>query len=415
MESAHPTDDGVGQVLAGPVGYNHDGQAILTIYRGRWPGLCVGQREFYQIFVPENGVGDVEQCRFRGYSHGEPDFLIPEESEQPLQPESFRSAKGTDLSQYANLAGGSSVVDVMVAYTARAREARGGASGMLAHINQVFAESTAGLAHSQVAMTFRLVHAVEVSFDDTQSTMRSSSTLSALQKTDDGFLDEVHNLRDQSGADMVSLFVDPPLPNSGSFTVGMAYMLGNSPSNFGPYAFSVVHQGYAGGSSLTFPHEAGHNLGLNHDVDHGGKYGGLYIHSVGYQQKPLDPKFFTIMAYSADCGGCTPISYFSNPSDLFRIPVGITDVSDAAPWKKFGRGGCMEKCAHGNLFHALSSGSSSFGSAAARRALGSLRIRLFVVRYINAAWITGRRSGSGNGTVSLSIAENTSTSSRAER
>ncbi|MCC7340473.1 MAG: hypothetical protein IT170_05260, partial [Bryobacterales bacterium] len=127
-ESIRPTNDGIGQVLTGPVGYGHDGQAILTIYRGAMAGsVRLASGEFYQIFVPENGVGDVEQVRFRGYNHNELDFVVPEGAGAPLQPEDRHNAKGSDLAQYANAAGGNSVVDVMVAYTARAREARGGA------------------------------------------------------------------------------------------------------------------------------------------------------------------------------------------------------------------------------------------------------------------------------------------------
>ncbi|MCZ2157311.1 MAG: M12 family metallo-peptidase, partial [Bryobacterales bacterium] len=433
VESVRPTDDQVGQVISGSVGYARDGHAVITVYEGAMASsVRLSNGEFYQVFVPTNGYGEVEQCRFRGYSHKGTDVLLPEQIEGNGG-ELFRTPKDANLLQYAKAAGAQSVIDVMVAYTARAREARGGVSGMLAHINQVIAESNQGFANSNVAITFRLVHTVEVDFDDSQSTVSYGSTLLALRKNQDGSMDEVHALRDQYGADLVSLFISPPLPSSGSFTVGMAYILSGdtanptnlaSVANFAPYAFSVVHQSYAGGSSLSFPHEAGHNLGLNHDTANGGAGGGFLKSSVGYQQKSLSPTFFTIMAYSSGCSGCVPLNNFSNPDVSYSgIPTGIAgDLNSestvnaaatlelvrtaASNWRPTKAGTCSYSLSNTTTSQASSGGSVSVGVVAGSTCSWTAQS--------NSSWITvaSGASGSGNGTVNLSVASNASTSSR---
>ncbi|MDZ7638989.1 MAG: zinc-dependent metalloprotease family protein [Bryobacterales bacterium] len=418
VETVRQTDDGVGHVLSGAVGFGRDGHAIITIYQGAMAGsVRLNSGEFYQLFVRESGLGDIEQCHFRGYSHNDVDFIIPDMNDEAAPAESPRFGKGFNLAEFANAAPGDSIVDVLIAYTVRSRDARGGTAGMLAHLNQVIAESNTGLANSNVKMSFRLVHAEEVAWDDTLGTMSYSAALNALRSSSDGQMDSLHSLRDQYGADVVSLFVNPPPPGSGSFTVGLAYMLTNSPTNFAGFAFSIVHQGYAGGSSLTFPHEIGHNLGLNHDAAHS-TGGGLYADSLGYQQQTLTPKFYTVMAYSSSCDGCTAINYFSNPNVSYSgIPVGISGSADsartleivrtaAAGWRAAPAGACS---------YSLNGNSTSIGSAGGATAANVISASgCSWTATSNAAWITvsSGASGSGNGTVGISVAQNTSTATR---
>ncbi|MCC6262864.1 MAG: hypothetical protein IT169_04735 [Bryobacterales bacterium] len=335
VESLIPTSDGIGETARGRIG-NADGTAIFTYYEGALSGsVRLTNGEFYEVFVPGSGAGEIRQVRFHGFGAPGTDAVAPEEGDLPGEgmlklPRNAPKAFAIEDLAPIRAAGDAPVVDILVAYTERARQARGDSAGMLAHINQVIAETNAAFDASAVSMQFRLVHAVEVSWDDAVSSMSYSSTLNALRNATDGFLDQVHAFRDQYAADVVSLWVSPPT-GSGSFTVGMAYVLANNPPGAGGFAFSVVHQGYAGGPSATFAHETGHNLGLNHDPDNGGANGGLVKDAVGYQQKLLDPKFFTIMAYSNGCGGCQPIVQFSNPQVSFQgIPTGVANQNDAA-------------------------------------------------------------------------------------
>lgn len=69
-------------------------------------------------------------------------------------------------------------------------------------------------------------------------------------------MDDIHELRDQYGADYVVLLVDCSCS-------GVAYLTHNS-----EYAFSVTDIDYI--PYFTFHHEIGHNSDLSHDKDNAG-------------------------------------------------------------------------------------------------------------------------------------------------
>ncbi len=427
LESLTATSDGIGQTVQGRIGDHGEGTAILTYYQGALSGsIRLASGEFYEVFVAGSGIGEVRQVRFRGLGAQGTDAIVPENEgaggEDRPEPARERKPSASAMEAAIHTAGGAPVVDVLVAYTGRARQARGGAAGMLAHINQVIAESNTALVSSAVNMQFRLAHTVEVSADDSASNMNYSNVLGALRSPADGELDELHALREQYSADMVSLWVSPPLPGSETYTIGMAYILGGSPETFGENAFSVVHQTYAGGSSATFAHEAGHNLGLNHDPDNGGVNGGLFPDSVGYQQKALNPKFFTIMAYSAKCGDCQRLTQFSNPELKFQataIPTGVTGKNDAArtlnivaPSAARWRGSAAPLPA---CVYSVSPASLNAPAAGGHYELNvSSSIGCSWAPVSHASWIVlnGNGTRSGSGTFSLSVANNLVTDSR---
>ena len=421
VERTEPTHDGVGVVIHGFVSPDGEGQVILTVYQNAMSGsVRLANEEFYELFVSPDGDGEIKQVRFRGNVDGEDDFVVPEEDENGLVrhavasrlrvPPSFES--NSDLALFA---GGTPVVDVLVAYTERVRVARGGTAGVLAYLNTVMAQSNAAFTNSQVAASFRLAHAVEVVYNDSQSNMSYNTALSNLRSPSDGLIDEVHALRDQYGADLVTLFVGHPFSGG---TVGMAYLMTSNPQNFGNWAFSVVHHTYAGGTSLTFPHEAGHNMGLHHDQDNGGALGALDAYSRGYQQKTLTPKFRTVMAYASGCSGCTSLPNFSNPKVNYSgIPMGIENSIDSArtlnysapyvaAWRQAVGPVCAYSLSPTSISTAAGSGSSSVTvtstSGCAWAAIS------------NASWITvsSGASGTGNGSVSLSFAANPNSTSR---
>lgn len=433
VERVESTADGVGRTVYGRIGEAGEGTVIFTVYEGAVSGsVRTHSGEFYDFFVPASGVGEIRQVRFGGYNHPVTDAVPVEldaagrrlaqggtESKQADFREPVLSGNALSGSELVVNQNGASIVDVLVAYTARAREARGSAAGMLAHINQVIAESNAAFVNSAVNIQFRLAHAVEVNYDDSSSGMSYSSALSSIRSSTDGRMDEVHALRDQYGADIVSLWVNPPLPSSGSFTVGLAYLLTSNPANFGSFAFSVVHQAYAGGSSASFPHEAGHNLGLNHDADNGGNTGGLYPYGRGYQQKTLDPKFFTIMAYASGCTGCLPLIQFSNPLVRYQsIPTGVANDTDAA--RALNEVASFASAWRGAVSVPTCSYSLSPTAVSAPSSGGSFTVNVSTTAgcawtpSANASWITlaDGSARTGPGSFSFLVAANGSSSSR---
>ena len=128
---------------------------------------------------------------------------------------------------------------------------------MLNKIALGIAETNQGYANSGVVQRVRLVGTAEVNYTES---LDMSVDLNRLTSTSDGFLDEVHGLRDSVQADAVSLWRTP-----GNFC-GIGWLLTNTASNFAASAFSVVGTDCANAPGYTFSHEMGHNMGATHDM-----------------------------------------------------------------------------------------------------------------------------------------------------
>ncbi|MBZ0171809.1 MAG: hypothetical protein K8E66_05470, partial [Phycisphaerales bacterium] len=141
----------------------------------------------------------------------------------------------------------------------------------------------------------------------------ASALLGALRSTGDGVMDELHLLRDATGADLVSL-----LSESGIGVCGIAYLNPDDPTR----GFSVTAQSCAVGN-LSFAHELGHNQGASHDADNAG--GGYTPYGFGWRWTTTSGSLRrSVMAYSP--GSRRP--YFSNP-DVFESGGQTGDAAQA--------------------------------------------------------------------------------------
>ncbi len=198
----------------------------------------------------------------------------------PSEP-SPEPADDLDVGQGVDGALASPELDVLVAYTPKARSKMGGTSGIRATIQMGVADTNAALRDSGSGLRVRLVGMMEVRQNETGNW---SSDLAYLRKKTDGRWNEVHAERARLGADQVTMVAT--YPNSGS-TQGIGYIKAGAST-----AFAVVRATSFG--SYTFSHELGHNLGLNHSDG--------YVNSAG--------RFRTIIAY----GSYPRIRRYSNPS-----------------------------------------------------------------------------------------------------
>jgi hypothetical protein len=210
-------------------------------------------------------------------------------------------------------------IDVMVVYTAAAKSGAGGTTAIQNLINQAVAESNTGYSNTSVSITLRLVHTAEVSYSE--AGFDTDTAVRRLQDPNDGYMDNVHSLRDQYGADVVVLIY-----NDSSSGCGQAY--GIYPGANG--AFCVVGRTCATGS-YTFAHEIGHLQGARHDryVDNTDYSPYTYNHGRTYHEGGgVAGPWRTIMAYNAKCISedvdCVRINYWSNPDQTyFGVPLGI--------------------------------------------------------------------------------------------
>ena len=194
------------------------------------------------------------------------------------------------------------LIDVLAVYTTTAKNANGGQNGMEALIVLGISLANTAFTNSQINTQFRLVHTAETDYAETGN---YNTDLSHLRSTNDGFMDEVHALRNAHKADLVTLIED----NIGD-ACGVAYVMSSVSANFANSAFSVVEDDCISGYTLA--HELGHNMGSMHDRAEGGT--GAYPYSFGHKEAG---KFRTIMAYPCS-PSCPRINHFSNPNVSYQ-------------------------------------------------------------------------------------------------
>ncbi len=206
-----------------------------------------------------------------------------------------------------------SLIDVLVVYTPASR-ARYGESGINALIDLAIAETNQAYTNSQIGTQLRLVYRGEINYVETPL---MDIDLGRLQNANDGYLDEVHGLRDTYKADLVTL-----IEENGS-TSGMAYQMSTPSAGFASSAFSVVASASATGY-YSFGHELAHNMGSQHDRDNA-LVPGVAPYAYGHR---VPTTFRTMMAYPC-ASPCQRVPYFSNPSVTYSgQPTGIDFLVD---------------------------------------------------------------------------------------
>ena len=207
-------------------------------------------------------------------------------------------------------------VDVLVVYTQNGANAQGGAAAMETLIQSAIDVTNAALGDSGVSHSLNLARAEQVNYNETGVALNDQLNWLRLDST-------VANLRNTYHADMVVL-----MTNNGAGYCGSGYVMQNVGPAFANWAFSVTASTCAVGN-LTFAHELGHNLGLEHDPANGAAPADAsFPYAFGYQ---LAGEFRTIMAYACSGSTCNREGYFSNPNVSFNgFPTGVVDQQDNA-------------------------------------------------------------------------------------
>ena len=144
-------------------------------------------------------------------------------------------------------------IDLMVVYPTAVKNAIGSFQETVNEINNAVAGANLCFRNSDVQPHLRLVHIHET---DYMPTSNLDVDLERLTKKDDGFLDDIHHLRDQYGADIVTLL------STDSDIGGLVNTLNYPSLSFEDSAFNVCVWDQIGAPVFTLAHEIGHNMGL---------------------------------------------------------------------------------------------------------------------------------------------------------
>ena len=226
------------------------------------------------------------------------------------------------------------IIDVMVAYTPGIVSEYGSASAALTRIDNLVAITNQAYSDSQVNQRIRLVNTVQVDYPDDTSNDSALDDVTGLDSNGNpvkipASLSQIHSLRSQYGADLVSLL--RRYDNATNGGCGLAWIIGGNLTPIVPgqsylYGYSVVGDGADAGKyclDTSFAHELGHNMGDAHDRANADQPG-AYSYSYGYKSSSSSG-FSTVMAYGDP--GQTPLAVFSNPniSICENQPCGVAD------------------------------------------------------------------------------------------
>jgi Metallo-peptidase family M12 len=203
------------------------------------------------------------------------------------------------------------VIDVIIAYTRKAAANYTDIKSELVDLsieegNESFRMS--GLGNIKL----RLVHAYQTDYVEEGAHF---DHVWRFADKGDGYMEEVHALRDRHRADVAVLIVDDP---QGCGLATRVYADAEE-------AFAVVHHDCA---ALTYSvaHEIGHLIGARHEptmdkVKTPFPYGHGYVNGT---------KWRDIMSYKESCDGCPRVPVWSNPKVLIKGEPAGTSVQDNA-------------------------------------------------------------------------------------
>ncbi|MDR1817941.1 MAG: M12 family metallo-peptidase [Puniceicoccales bacterium] len=245
-------------------------------------------------------------------------------------------------------------VDVLVVYTAAARDYLGGEDAVRAEINAMVEETNDAFEKSGVTGAVRLAAdaatgdasagaRLAVNADGTayvESTVSFENDLTALSDwrtqrgsssmvvSPDSSIPDVHQWRNDTRADIVVLLRHGSVQN----TAGIAWTL-DSTDGSPAGGFAVVG---AQLNTYCFPHELGHTFGLLHDRANSSGATGAFDYAYGYIFTGTSgAEHGTIMSYAQ---GEARIGYFSTPLLEFDgVPLGLAEGTTTTTTDSRGR------------------------------------------------------------------------------
>lgn len=212
-----------------------DSRVVLTVNNGIMSGRLRINENVYEIRIRaneyNNGVAAdkkknyvVEQLNLDSFPEIDEDSVSISESDVFI---ADAPADSTWTTTPATAGDAMIIIDLMSLYTPATRSAAGGVANIEATTQSAVDVSNAAFADSGMNVQYRLVHMAESSYNESSSSIKSDLDWVANDA-------DVAALRDQYGADVVSLIIE----NGGDYC-GYGYIQRSPKASFAPYAFQV--------------------------------------------------------------------------------------------------------------------------------------------------------------------------------
>jgi PKD repeat protein len=286
-------------------------EAVITIKNGLIVGRITLDNEAYIIRPSANGKHQLEKLdtdAFPDCDSGAGEVVAGEEMPGTTE---FFNAESSDGSAPVT-------IDLLSVYTSRVSDRLGGDAAAEALIQAAVDNANASFANSGMNLVYRLVHTEQVRY-----TTAGTITNDLYWVAEDS---NVAALRDKYAADMVSIIVDT------TSSCGTGYVQRSPGPGFASYAFQATDMDCAVGN-LTFAHEHGHNMGMEHNMENSSvgnnPAAASYDFSFAHYE---DGSYRTVMSYSSQCSeGCTRVTRHSNPEGIYAATTtGIAGEQDNA-------------------------------------------------------------------------------------
>lgn len=330
VEFSRVTETDRGYSVSGRV-VNDFGSGVVIVVHGEVvTGSVISTRGTYSIDAVAPAVYEIRELDESTFPPDDP----------PELPDMSELLPAVDSVPPALRADDGSVIDVLAMYTPAAwdwADTRGVTGGIFARIEYLAEMTNLAYENSGVRQRIRLVGIELAAYEeasDTEERPGIGIDLRRLARTDDGWMDYVHGLRDYYAADLVHLFVNSP-----SYYGGVAF-LPRTVEELNPlWAFGVTQVW----THLTLAHELGHNMGLWHDRyqvinnedasqnEAIAPYGFGYVNQASLRIEAMIRSLWrTVMAYTVQCNDtfswviCRRMAAFSNPTlTYWGEPAGV--------------------------------------------------------------------------------------------
>ncbi len=291
----------------------------LVVHGDRITGTMIDDTASYRIQPLGDLIGVQKVNNIHVITEVDPDevTLIDPVKQKNTQKTRYKTRDGFEqLKEEIQAAEGETDQGIMVIYTDNVANEVNDPEGL---IESAISDANNAYENSGIPLELTLVHTREMDYPESGNT---DTDLTRLQDSTDEIIDEVHDYRDQYGADIVVMLTSQTQSDQAGTVTGEAYEIMADTST----AFAVLRYDFAEAPFYTLAHEVGHLQGADHNpADEINPYKS-YGHGFTYP----DGGWRTIMAYNQN-GCCSRIEFFSTPDVTYQgDPLGTSSESDNA-------------------------------------------------------------------------------------